>query len=917
MAKASPARNSFNAGEYSVLVEGRTDYERYPASMKALLNMVVTPQGPALRRSGTEILTEACYDDKYSTLKPFIYNEDQSLWLEFTDGRVRFVLESGVQTYPAVPVASVESTVPFVIRSATLGAEPGDQVVINGLPGALAFNGRTFNIVSKLGDDYTLDANFPGSAIEYPGMTAARVYHVGLPYTDVEARGIRMLTLEDTVYIYCDGHRPALLRRYGGYDWRYSQRVYVGGPFIDHTGKKMGTLKPDDSGRARNASVTSSTAESGHTNSALLDQSAETWFQVAAPAPASPAQEAYMLFDFGEPIVVDGYKIHRSRDNNIEDADNNRYSATDAAPSDFSLRARVGTSGTWFMLDRRAGHVVYDNGCTPMFNLTNTIAYQQYELNVYKLVGEGNIAARIGEIIFQASTDPAIPYADVVLSGNYSDVNNGQGFLASDVDRLLRLKGADNIWRIARITEVTNATTIRIHYEGEPMFDAQPIIEWQLGYFSDTIGWPTCATFAEDRLWESGMFGAPGIVVASRTGGYDDFTQKSSTNEVLDDGALVVRLNGARTSRVRWLESDERGVLVGTGAGEFVITSSSTSDSAITARSIRARNSTKRGSAYVEPVKSDRQVLFVQRSKRNLREMAYVFEADGYRTPSLSLFASHLTISQFEELAFAEEPYSIMWVRRADGSVIALTYNREHDVIGWHRHDFGGVVTSVSTLPSADNTTDLTAFVIDREVDGETRRFIEKLTPLWDFGMTLDGAHFVDCGKRYTGAPTNQVFDLWFLEGVEVDGLMDGVKFRGLPVTNGVLTLPNNVLASNIVVGRGFSSYGETSRLEAGAADGTSQGKIKRANLVAPFVWDSWGGEIGRYNETDGAYEWEDILYKDDYSTNDRPALATFIGEPVQMPIGYDNRGAIAFRQDDPYPLNVVALYPQLMTQDR
>ena len=43
---------AFNAGEFSPLMEGRTDLDRYPYSLKHLLNTVAIIQGPACRRPG-------------------------------------------------------------------------------------------------------------------------------------------------------------------------------------------------------------------------------------------------------------------------------------------------------------------------------------------------------------------------------------------------------------------------------------------------------------------------------------------------------------------------------------------------------------------------------------------------------------------------------------------------------------------------------------------------------------------------------------------------------------------------------------------------------------------------------------------------------------------------------------------------
>ena len=53
MAKTSPIINALNAGEWSSLLDGRTDIEGYPASAFRMENFIPSIQGPAIRRAGT------------------------------------------------------------------------------------------------------------------------------------------------------------------------------------------------------------------------------------------------------------------------------------------------------------------------------------------------------------------------------------------------------------------------------------------------------------------------------------------------------------------------------------------------------------------------------------------------------------------------------------------------------------------------------------------------------------------------------------------------------------------------------------------------------------------------------------------------------------------------------------------------
>lgn len=909
MAKASPGRTSFNAGVFSVLVEGRIDYERYPSSMREMVNMTVTPQGPASKRSGTVFQATSCYEDKYSSLIPFIYNEEQALWFEFSDRRMRFHLESGVQAYPAVAVTHILDTAPMRITSASLAADVGDQVLLYGLP--VSFNGVKLTVAAKSGNDYTFDLNYPGAAGAVSGVTAQRIYHVSLPYSDVEARGIRTLSLQDVVYLFVDGYRNAKLQRYGDYDWRFSYVSYTNGPFMPAT-KNCGTLTLSATGNAI-PNMTSNTLPSGTASASTQGSGGDAYRAFDADPKTywfpTTNQSGYLQYDFGSAVVIVGYVIYRAKEGTSTD-----YSATDYAPGSWEFQgSNDGTN--WTTLDAQTGFVLYEGGRTPYLAINNTTAYRYYRIDITECTRNGTLAPRIARLTMR-SNDDVTNTINITMSGDYSDINSGQGFLDTDIDRLMRLKGVDNFWRVARITGVNSATNVDVLLLDEPFLTvAAPVLEWQLGYWSDTTGWPSCGTFFDDRVWLAGARAVPDLLAATRPGAYEDFAQRNAMNEVLDDSALVVRLNSRLVSRVRWMSTDERGLLIGTGTSEWVVTGYNTTDNAITARNIKARTSTERGSADIEPIKIDRQVLFIPRSRRLVREFAYAYEVDGYRSPSMSLFASHLGVKPFAGMSYQAEPHSIVWVWRDDGSVIGLTYNREQDVIGWHEHDFGGEVTSIATIPSTDARQDTVMMVIDREIDGVQRRYIERIAPLWDFGNNaIEDAVFVDCSFRYEGDMTDTLTNLWALEGSEVDVLVDGVPIKGLVVNNATLELP--VEGMNIVVGKRYEARGEISRIEAGATDGTSQGKMKRVYEVLPFLWDSYGGQIATFDEDKGEFVWDDILYPERYDILEPVTLQTCVTERITLSGGYGKRGTVAFRHDEPLPFNIIAMYPHMTTQE-
>lgn len=926
MAKASPHVRSFNAGEFSELLEGRTDIDRYPSSLRSMYNYIAAPQGPGLSRSGTAFVVPVSDHDEVSALLPFVFSDEQAKALEFSDDRIRFIDEDGIQIYAPVADVNVTSDAgdPIVFASDLLDAEEGDDVVIMGLPANYNMSGEIARITAKTGNIYTLNMSYT-AGVTVENFEAARVYHVPCVYTEEQRMGLRFVQSVDVMYLLTAKHRTLKLSRYDDYDWRLENFVFVDGPYLPTnetttrlTPSATGNAVPDmtannaPSGTCSASSVRGAVAEDAKFLGRTLNYSLAASYAFHAFSSdetkywaGNVRQIGWLEYTPAAAFVCDGYAIYTSREN--QDA---TYLSKEYAPSSWTFEGYNGT--TWEVLDRQEEYVLYDNGKSVFFRIENATAYQSYRINITKLVANGPIEPRIRRLTMRSTASATFTLTASAVLG----INGDTGFKATDVGRLIRLKGSDNAWRSCEVTAYTDATTVTVKLLGEPLPDVRSIREWRLGYWSDTTGWPSVGDFYEDRLFLAACDEYPDMFAGSVTGGYDTFSQTDTFGEVLDDSAIVARLNSRKLSRIRWLSSDDKGLLMGTGSEEYTI--SAPNSEPMTARNVKARPSTRRGSANVEPVRVDSQVLYVQRSGRTVREFAYVFEADGYKSPSMSQLASHLGSLQFVEMDYAAEPHSIVWIRRADGSLVGMTYNREENVVGWHRHSLsGGEVESLAVLPQRDGLQDALWCVVKRTINGQTKRYIERLTRFWDFTTTLAEAHFVDCGLRYIGPATDVVYGLQHLEGEEVYGLADAKPIGPIVVTNGSVRLPYE--AENIVVGLGYDSEAETSRLEAGAADGTAMGKVKRINTIVPHVWRSFGGQIGVYNEQEKGPVYEPLVYPGDFAEFEDIELYTGELDAITPTPGYEKRGSLYFRRpkSSPLPFNVIALMPQMNTQDR
>jgi hypothetical protein len=267
-----------------------------------------------------------------------------------------------------------------------------------------------------------------------------------------------------------------------------------------------------------------------------------------------------------------------------------------------------------------------------------------------------------------------------------------------------------------------------------------------------------------------------------------------------------------------------------------------------------------------------------------------------------------------KEMAYTQQPYPIVWSVRGDGVLLGMSYARDSDVIGWHQHVLGGTdaeVESICAVPSADQTADTLWLSVKRTIDGVTARHVEYMTPFWEEGDALADSFFVDAGLQTTfGSPVTSVSGLFHLEGETVAILADGATHPDKVVSNGAITLDRE--ATTVTVGLSYAADGRTLRAEAGAADGTAQGKTKRLHRTTFRFWDTLGWKYGR--DFDDLF---DDFFRSGGDPMDSPPPIFTGDKSVNWPGGYDREGYVVFRHDQPLPATLVAIMPQLITQDR
>ncbi len=513
------------------------------------------------------------------------------------------------------------------------------------------------------------------------------------------------------------------------------------------------------------------------------------------------------------------------------------------------------------------------NVTTNTFELQN-VDGQNVNTSSFTTYTSGGVANKIYEI---ASPYPTADLFDIKF--------------AQSADIMYIVHPSHAIRKLSR-TGHTSWTLSTVSITGSP----SPALNTGTGKF------PSCVTFFEQRLVFAGTNDNPQTLFFSKSAELENFTTGSNASD-----AMIYSIASNKVNAIRYL-SAQRSLLVGTVGGEFVVSASGTT-SPITPTNIQIQRQSSYGSANVDAVQIENVTMFLQRAKRKIRELTYNLNIDQYQATDLTLLAEHITEGGINEMAYQQEPDSILWCVRNDGTLLGFTYARAESVTGWHRHIMGGsfssgnaVVESVASVPT-DLNEDEFFIIVKRTINGATRRYVEHLT-LFDYGTDQKDAFFVDSGLTYSGSAATVISGLDHLEGQSVSILADGSTHPNKTVSGGSITLERS--STKVHIGLGYTSLLQTMRVES-RAEGTSQTKDKRIHEVTLRLHETVGAEVGP-----DVNNMERIPFRSSAASMDSP-VPLFTGDKqIEFSDDFNTDGFVVVRQTQPLPLSLLSAYPRI-----
>ena len=869
MARVSTIITNFRAGAISPRLEGRIDLEKYNQAAQTLQNMIVFPQGGVTRRPGTYYVA-ASKDGGTVRLMNFEFSDEQAYILEFGNNYIRIIKDGALVTETANNITGITQANPAVVTAASHGYNNGDRVIISSVTDMTQVNNREFTVANKTLNTFEL------SGIDSTGFDA---YNSTLGISGASGA----FTVGETitggtsgataVYVSDDGSTMNLTSVSETFQ---SGETITGGT----SGETATTTGADVSGGGGEAGkivevtttyTSSEVFEINHTQSADVVYLAH---KNHAPAKLTRTS-AHTGWSLTNIDFVDGPYL----DENITDT--TLYASADTGSVTLTASANLFASTDVGRLvrfrevleihhDEWAASTSYANGVTVRYN--------------------GHVYEQVTGSTQTSGNTPPVHLEGTETYGaiDWEYKHDGTGYLI-----ITAFTDAQNV----AATVKNDTGVLPDHVVGS----ANATKRWSLGAFGGTEGYPRAVGFYEQRLYFAGTTGQPQTIFGSVSADFENHTPGTNA-----DDAVNFTISSDRVNVIKHI-LPARFLQILTTSAEFTLSGGS-GTTPVSPTSVNVLRETTFGTSDVRPLRAGNSTILVQKGQEKVKEITFDLDTDGLLGIDLSILADHLPRGGVTDMVWQQEPELILWFVHSDGRLIGLTYDRANGVIGWHEHPLGGdgVVESITAIPSGSE--DQVYLSVKRTIDGSTVRHICYMKPIYFNDDILD-AFFVDNGLTYDGSATTRISSLNHLEGETVSIVADGSSHADKTVTDGKITLDRS--ASKVHIGYSYTSYVETLRIEAGADDGISQGKIKRIHGVTVRFLNSVGAEVGP-----DISNLDRIPFRDSSMAMNQ-AVPMFTGDKeISFPSGYDNDAKIVIQQTQPLPMTVLAIMRRSNTFD-
>ena len=237
MPNVAPLQSNFGGGEFSPLLYGRVDAERYKTGLATCLNYVPTLQGALTRRPGTAFVSEVKTSSKATRVVRFEFSTTQAYILEFGDQYLRFYRNNALITATAQDITAITKANPAVVTYS--GADTyanGDRCVLTGILGMVELNNREITVanVNAGANTFELSGIDSTSYTTYTsGGSIGEIYEISTPYLEADLFQLKFTQSADVLYIAHPSYAQRKLSRTGHTSWTLSTITFLDGPYLN------------------------------------------------------------------------------------------------------------------------------------------------------------------------------------------------------------------------------------------------------------------------------------------------------------------------------------------------------------------------------------------------------------------------------------------------------------------------------------------------------------------------------------------------------------------------------------------------------------------------------------------------------------------------------------------------------------
>jgi hypothetical protein len=911
-------QTNFTGGIWTPLLEGRIDIDKYKNALHLGTNGFVLPHGGFRMRGGSKYLGSVKDATRKARLVPFIYNRVTAYVLEFGDGYIRFWRADGTRV--EVTGVPVEVQTPYSDEDLLLVQKKQSwDVVYFTHPNypvqkltRLSDTSWTFSPVDWQDGPYLKENLEQVKSLQPSGTTGA----ITLTAENAESEttfGTWNDTLNSVINPFASGNVYARLRFTAPASISKLKRVRI---YVSAVPLSPVVI-------TLNARIYET---SGGNPTTLIDNSTNSQYaggygQGGAGIkefvfnPVSLVAGTVYVVEIQASVANSTVAFHAVNDNAsfASDRSTTPTATFSALATDYRCELTYTVAGNFTIF--QSGHVgALMRLRHPGYTQKTTISAENVWTTPQVIYGKFTVdltpntaAPWAGRIVMQKSFDNGTNWYDVA-SFFYS---TSQEFVETKTGILYRLGcktgdrhmgicyvtlTQDELWGVVKITEVLSVYQARATVI-QPLGGTTPTAMWAEGAWSDARGYPATITAHEDRFYYAGTSHQPTTIWASWVGDYETMMPSDTAESALN--VTFVRLDGP----IQWIDSFTA-FLMGTIQEEAWVKGSQ--NKPITSDNIDSKVQGAVGSCQgVRPVRIESSIFHLQLQRRQIREIAYSFESDGYVSADRTNWARHLFDVGVVDLAYQRDPHQLLWAWRTDGKAAVLTYYAAEKVLAWSLVETDGEIESMTVIPGGMGLTvgeDNVWMVVKRTVDGQTKKYLEVLQN--NTLVTVRSDYFcVDCGITYSGTSTATITGLSHLEGKSVAILADGAAHPARTVSGGQITLQTP--ASKVQVGLPYKLKLMPLRIEVGSQTGVSQTRIKRFVDVTFRLFETIDHDAGPLygkNDEDTSL-WPLVLPDSDRARKDK-----MVDVRVPWPEGWEEEGQIYVEHSSPGPLTIGSL---------